>query len=594
MIYGRSFFPSRRAARPRPGAARGAAAARAPGATARRRSTWSAARSATCCSAARPSTSIWWSRATRPALAARWAASSGCTTASGPRPSALDGFAYDIARARRETYAHPGALPDVEPAPLGRGPAPARLHRQRDRDGARRAEPPGELRAAPSALEDLDAEPAARPARPRASSTTRPGCCGWPATPAGWASRSSRTPASWRARRSTAGALDTVSGTAHRAPSCGCWPASDDPVGALAGAARAGARPRPAPALRAATTRSWPGARWRCCRPTGGRDRLVLAAAARGRARRRSSPGCSTGWRSRPRTATRSWPRPRGPGARATRWRAPSAPVGDRRRGGRRAARAGGAGRRARRRGAPAPAMARAPAPRPSSRSTATTCSPPACPRARPIGRGLRAALAAKLDGRASGREQELAEALERRRATAVAWPAMRADACQSRSTRRASTSRIDLPGRPGAVHHPPRRVLRGPLREPEPGPADRRRARGGPAQPGQAARPSSGCRSRFVRQVHGTRGAADRRAVRRRASHRSRTRASSCPRPTARRRALRGRGADGADRRLPADRDRRRTARWRCCTPAGAGWPAGVIAEGVRAAARARRPTGR
>lgn len=30
----------------------------------------------------------------------------------------LDGFSYDIARARRETYARPGALPDVEPASL--------------------------------------------------------------------------------------------------------------------------------------------------------------------------------------------------------------------------------------------------------------------------------------------------------------------------------------------------------------------------------------------------------------------------------------------------------------------------------------------
>src|ERR1700753_2539692 len=30
----------------------------------------------------------------------------------------LDGFAYDFARSRRETYAHPGALPDVSPAPL--------------------------------------------------------------------------------------------------------------------------------------------------------------------------------------------------------------------------------------------------------------------------------------------------------------------------------------------------------------------------------------------------------------------------------------------------------------------------------------------
>ncbi|HTU85214.1 MAG TPA: hypothetical protein VMF57_06540 [Solirubrobacteraceae bacterium] len=68
----------------------------------------------------------------------------------------LDGLTYDVARARRETYARPGALPDVEPAPLE-----ADLLR---RDftvnaiaialGGSRA---GELRAAPGALEDLDA-----------------------------------------------------------------------------------------------------------------------------------------------------------------------------------------------------------------------------------------------------------------------------------------------------------------------------------------------------------------------------------------------------------------------------------------------------
>src|SRR5256885_6501771 len=31
----------------------------------------------------------------------------------------LDGFTYDLARARRERYLHPGALPEVEPAGLG-------------------------------------------------------------------------------------------------------------------------------------------------------------------------------------------------------------------------------------------------------------------------------------------------------------------------------------------------------------------------------------------------------------------------------------------------------------------------------------------
>lgn len=68
----------------------------------------------------------------------------------------LDGFTYDIARARSETYGHPGALPDVTPATL-------------EEDLLRRdftinalaialGEPqPGELHGGPSALEDLDA-----------------------------------------------------------------------------------------------------------------------------------------------------------------------------------------------------------------------------------------------------------------------------------------------------------------------------------------------------------------------------------------------------------------------------------------------------
>lgn len=67
----------------------------------------------------------------------------------------LDGFAYDIARARRESYAHPGALPDVEPAPL--------IEDLLRRDftvnalaialGGPNA---GELHAAPGAVEDLE------------------------------------------------------------------------------------------------------------------------------------------------------------------------------------------------------------------------------------------------------------------------------------------------------------------------------------------------------------------------------------------------------------------------------------------------------
>jgi tRNA nucleotidyltransferase (CCA-adding enzyme) len=68
---------------------------------------------------------------------------------------ALEGFAYDIAQARSETYPSPGALPEVRPASL------AEDLRRRDftvnaialaLGGPR----PGELTAAPNALEDLD------------------------------------------------------------------------------------------------------------------------------------------------------------------------------------------------------------------------------------------------------------------------------------------------------------------------------------------------------------------------------------------------------------------------------------------------------
>jgi tRNA nucleotidyltransferase (CCA-adding enzyme) len=68
----------------------------------------------------------------------------------------LDGYAYDIARARRETYARPGALPDVAPASL----AEDLLRRDFTVNalaislGDSRA---GELHAAPRGVEDLAA-----------------------------------------------------------------------------------------------------------------------------------------------------------------------------------------------------------------------------------------------------------------------------------------------------------------------------------------------------------------------------------------------------------------------------------------------------
>jgi tRNA nucleotidyltransferase (CCA-adding enzyme) len=68
----------------------------------------------------------------------------------------LQGFRYDVARSRRETYARPGALPDVTPASL------AEDLRRRDFTVnaiaiALNGPQPGRLSAAPSAFADLDA-----------------------------------------------------------------------------------------------------------------------------------------------------------------------------------------------------------------------------------------------------------------------------------------------------------------------------------------------------------------------------------------------------------------------------------------------------
>lgn len=65
----------------------------------------------------------------------------------------LDPFTYDIARARSETYAHPGALPDVVPASL----AEDLLRRDFTVNAMALALDGGQFRAAPNAREDLEA-----------------------------------------------------------------------------------------------------------------------------------------------------------------------------------------------------------------------------------------------------------------------------------------------------------------------------------------------------------------------------------------------------------------------------------------------------
>ena len=151
-----------------------------------RASGWSAARCATSCSAARRASSTSSSRATpwpwRGARRSASAATSSSTSASGPRPSRADGRRVRPRGGRRETYAHPGALPDVElGATHGGGPRPPRLHGQRDR---RRASPTGAGRSGPARA--TTSRPACCGSCTSArSSTTRRACCGSPATPRG-------------------------------------------------------------------------------------------------------------------------------------------------------------------------------------------------------------------------------------------------------------------------------------------------------------------------------------------------------------------------------------------------------------------------
>jgi tRNA nucleotidyltransferase (CCA-adding enzyme) len=68
----------------------------------------------------------------------------------------LNGFSYDIARARRESYPRPGALPDVEPATLREDLLRRDFTVNAIALGLDEAQP-GALHAAPGALDDLDA-----------------------------------------------------------------------------------------------------------------------------------------------------------------------------------------------------------------------------------------------------------------------------------------------------------------------------------------------------------------------------------------------------------------------------------------------------
>ena len=323
----------------------------------------------------------------------------------------------DIAERRAESYPAPGALPEVRPGNARGGPAPARLHRQRDRAAAARRRERGADRRS-TARSTTSGPASCACCTSAASSTTRPGSCASPATPRGSASRSSRARASWPARRSRA-ARWRPSRAGASAPSCGSPRAKRTAAAALAmldslGVLAALGMPAPFDDELAREARGAAAGR-RLARGHAARRRAPHAtprAEDRGSAcvlmeRLEFTRRAGGGRRTPP-----SWPRrARGAAARGRAGRcAPRA---------RRAlARGGGARRRARGREsepvarggarvAPdaAPREARDRRPRPDRRRGArgaggrrSACS---------------AALRAKRDGRASGREQELQAALD-------------------------------------------------------------------------------------------------------------------------------------------------------------------------------------
>ena len=388
--------------------------------TSTRASTWSAERSATCCSAGARSISTWSSRATprRRGRAAR-------RRARAPRPlrdrdrDRRTGFSYDIARARRETYARPGRAPRREPGDPRGGPPPPRLHRQRDRGRARRARRRASSRAVPGALEDLDAR-LLRVLHDRSfvDDPTRLLRLARYASRLGFEIEPHTRELALAAARGR-GALATVSGPRigaelrllarepdprrPRSARCASWSSTGRSIPASGSSDEELAR------------------RALALLPDDGRpDRLALALAARGDPRRGAPATCWTGSGSRPPTATRSSPRRpvrmRWPGPCAQRER-PSQIAQARVRGG---PRARGARGRARPGGGGA-SVARAGCATSSSRSTGATSSRPACPRARRSAAGCaRRSRPSSTDARKAA-TQELAAALQGARGDGLA-----------------------------------------------------------------------------------------------------------------------------------------------------------------------------
>ena len=156
--------------------------------------TSSAAPCATCCSSARRASSIWSSRATSTPPPRAWRARSPPTTASGPRACAPRTAPIDLVRARAESYAHPGALPDVRPGTLDEDLQPPRRDRQRHRAGPRRRADARSTARSRTCAPGFCACCTTRP-----SSTIRRASGAWRATRRAWASTSRSARGRWPA-----------------------------------------------------------------------------------------------------------------------------------------------------------------------------------------------------------------------------------------------------------------------------------------------------------------------------------------------------------------------------------------------------------